>query len=437
MKIKFFVRIFSVFTAAMIFILGSFIWYSSHLRQENIDEQIERTASSLVAAGLSKVSLDNFTQIQDLVLESLDDDHPNELIFVYDKKDRLIFENEFARTMGPIGTLNPGWQSVEQDSHRFRFLTLKLESGITLHMGLMLDSYYMAWRKTNLRVALLAFGLLIFIGVISFILTEQLLSPLKILAEWLEHLVLNPRSSTHPLIFQNRLQYPSDEITQLIQAVKKLGVGIEESRQLQMKLVAHLAHEIKTPLTLIKNHLAEGKVNEAKEDIQHLNELLRIQIEWIQLNSDSKMTLEKHAIRSQQVLKDFILIPFKNIEQRLQISPVNDFRIYCHSILLKQIVFNLIENATKHSVPRSSIHIDINADFLKFKNLAAHPVDIKNDELGLEFKKGNLNTTGFGLGLAWIKSMCQRLNWPLQIKYDSANQDFTVQIDWSESTEGL
>lgn len=231
------------------------------------------------------------------------------------------------------------------------------------------------------------------------------------------------------------------EFNSVLDAIDKLKVALSISlkeqwdKEQQKKLqLSALAHDIKTPLTVIKGNvelLAES--DSSKED----KEL----ISFIQASSD---TIEKylellmsvvnnnsiHIDKNMVSLKDFLydicteavpLCKTKNIEFTLNSNFKCDM-MYADSELMKRAIINIIDNSVRYSDTNGQIYFTVsdNESYITF--------DIA--DLGKGFSEESLNKATqeffteetsrtnhhYGLGLSFAKAIADMHNGTLEIK---------------------
>jgi len=424
LKRSFFLKIFFVFSISYFLLTGLSYFFLQSEKLKSIDDQIEHAASSLLSAGINHISFDDFTEVENLILDSLDVDPPQQIINIYDKNDAFVFQNELSKILGHIFPTTEGWATINENSHRYRILTFQIQgTDKKLQIGLILDQEQQRLYSLGKKILFFNLIILFIIGFVSYHLTNRLLSPVNELSLYLENLSRNPHLSLSFLEkFKNRYK-KNDEISKLITSVLKIRNHLMESQKTQYKLLAHLAHEIKTPLTLLKNGILKGDSELSLRNIDHLHEFLQVQLEILHLNNDSSLITENHALKSTQLLTNDILDLFHKEKDRIYLEHQNEFRLFCHPTLIKQILINLIENAIKHSSSGSPIHVIFNLENLSIDNeISTYEASFKNS---------------FGLGLPWIESICQRLGWTFNVFKNEKQNTFQVLIYWRNSTDTL
>lgn len=206
MKRSFFLKIFLVFSISYFLLTGVSYFFLQREKLASIDDQIEHAASSLLSAGINKISLDDFTEVENLILDSLDVDPPQQIINIYDKNNHFVFQNGLSKILGDIFPTEEGWVSINEQSHRYRLLTFKIKgTDKKLQIGLILDQEQRRLYNLGGKILLFSFLILLVIGFLSYYLTNRLLSPVKELSLYLENLSLNPHLKLDLLqSFKNR-----------------------------------------------------------------------------------------------------------------------------------------------------------------------------------------------------------------------------------------
>lgn len=216
----------------------------------------------------------------------------------------------------------------------------------------------------------------------------------------------------------------SDEVGDLQNAFNYMLKNIRESYESQKRFSQNAAHELKTPIAAIKANLevlditGEASEEEYKEFatvVKRQIEIMNAAVQGLRLlSSGEKLNLERFYPYKivNEILEDLkAKIAEKN--QSLEIIFDNkNMYIEADIALMKQCLFNIINNAVRYSKNGAKIEIKQNDKILRVKN---YGVGISADNLEKIFeafycvdKSRSKKIGGSGLGLAITKEIVER-----------------------------
>ncbi|MBC7498681.1 HAMP domain-containing histidine kinase [Candidatus Gracilibacteria bacterium] len=205
----------------------------------------------------------------------------------------------------------------------------------------------------------------------------------------------------------------------------------EQSRELEA-YSHNVAHELRTPLSVMRSNLELLKIKPESRFIDSTNE----EITGMERIIDSLLFLAKP---DQGMTKTDINIITKTEEIILKYTPENaikytsdkkDIHKKGSEELYTRILCNLIENAIKYK-SGGNISIDLSKSGIRISNQIAHTMsDDELSHLTKVFYQGDSsrNSTGYGLGLALVAKIVEISGWTMSI--DGRNQEFIVNISF-------
>lgn len=231
------------------------------------------------------------------------------------------------------------------------------------------------------------------------------------------------------------LEGASEEVIQLTLSFNSMLNRLEESFVLQKQFAAHAAHELKTPLTIMKTSLQVLKMDEQPtveayeeftNDIEESIERVINTVEGLLALADesTEISYEKISLREllNQILRELNgAIKEKNITVNLCNQ---DKMIKGDATLLFRAFYNLIENAIKYNKPYGTIDIKLNEVGGKCC------VEVKDTGVGMSaknvqsvfqpFYRGNdakaQGIPGSGLGMSIVKLVIEKCHGSIEIE---------------------
>jgi len=238
------------------------------------------------------------------------------------------------------------------------------------------------------------------------------------------------------------------EIMPLVSGINALFERISLALENEKRFTDNAAHELRTPLSVLKTHLQVLQMQIPAEQRQGLDKLnkgvdraahLVDQLLWLsRTRHRANQGLQLQAINLADVLADVMRelagkAIDKDIELVLRENPATD-QVMLDEALIRVVLRNIIENAISY-VPRNG-HIEISLlkqhDKLIFSCVDDGP-GIDDSQLAHvceSFYRANQDTQGAGLGLAIVKQILdlQKIRFSLKNNPDSGLR-FSFEID--------
>lgn len=207
----------------------------------------------------------------------------------------------------------------------------------------------------------------------------------------------------------------------------------------QKEFTENAAHEIQTPLAVIKSQLNllsnEASLTSSQmEHISHIdyqiryiaslnrNLLLLTKIDNRQFALDETVDLTALVSGHCEYIREEVHLANKEIV--FQEKPVT--LTGSNTILLISLCNNLINNAVKYSSPHSTIYILLNETQLEVLN-AGRNEPLPAESIFHRFYKTDASTSGSGLGLSIVTQICKTLNFKIEYRFRNPDQHlFTV-----------
>jgi len=237
------------------------------------------------------------------------------------------------------------------------------------------------------------------------------------------------------------------EISQCMQAFNQMQHSISEQKQLRLRMMADISHEIRTPVSVMKieHESWEDGLSSADQALTRIHNN-RQQVE--RLIQDLRLLSLSEAHELEITLGEFSLRHFlqgiteqwqntaskKGVVLQLETQISEERVVNCDSLRLAQVLNNLIKNALQHthdSVVLRCMNNGKNALIEVIDNGQGIPLE-KQQHLFERFIRGKnslSNDQSTGLGLAISKAIMPLINGGLDMRYsDSTGTCFVVTI---------
>ena len=211
-----------------------------------------------------------------------------------------------------------------------------------------------------------------------------------------------------------------------------------KSQNMKTELITNVSHDLKTPLTCIKNYVILLKNTQADEATrtEYLNQLEKYTNRLSNLIQDlfdvskaSSGNIDLHpidlrlqALVDQSLAECIEVLESKDIQV---IKNVEDVVVHLDGDKTYRVFENLLTNIGKYAMPHSRAYIDIHEeeDYVSviFKNMSEVEMNFSSEEIQERFVRGDKSRheTGSGLGLAIAKSFVVAQGGTFDIEIDS------------------
>lgn len=225
-----------------------------------------------------------------------------------------------------------------------------------------------------------------------------------------------------------------DEIGELTDAFNIMADSLERSEKLRSEFIANISHELKTPMTTITGFadgIMDGTIPYEKQndyltiissETKRLSRLVRNMLQMSQLQSVDASVIVKKSFDITEVVRLALLsleskISANGLDVEAQL-PEEAVMVRGDKDSITQVVYNLIDNASKFANTGSVLKIDL----WKKENKAYVSVEnegntIPENELPMIFdrfhktdKSRSMDRDGVGLGLYIVKSILDNHN---------------------------
>ncbi|MFM7666992.1 MAG: sensor histidine kinase [Bacteroidota bacterium] len=220
---------------------------------------------------------------------------------------------------------------------------------------------------------------------------------------------------------------------------------IEQKRLSEMKsdFISNMTHEFKTPISTISlacqamsdtdmiDEQANAAVSPYVKMINQENKRLETLVESILQSAvieKGDIKYKDEIINLEQLVENEVekaRFRIKSIDGKIEFNDVfESIEFQADRMHVTNIISNLLDNAIKYSKENPVIKVSIESDNKHvYLNVSDNGIGIKKEHIPRLFDKlyrvptGNIhNVKGFGLGLSYVKAICDHYKWEIKVK---------------------
>ena len=305
------------------------------------------------------------------------------------------------------------------------------------------DDYFIVLEDSKLKSTkeIKNFSLMVMTGTIAlgslvyYVLVSRLLKPLKDLKEKVQEIDVDKIKSEENIYMPGE----SQEIEELSLAFERSLDKIYSSYAREKALSSAIAHELNTPISimkssleiyLMKNKVSDGDLKDLLDNFdENIDRISKIIESLLFLNRRENAVLRNFNLRDlvEEVAFDLEdLAEEKNVKI---ISKLEDKIIFSNDILLERVLFNLGKNGILYNIDEGSLSFDLREDeenyFIEVRDTG---VGIKDEDKEKVFdlfyrvdESRNRKSGGYGIGLNLVKNIMEKLRGDIKI-LDNINE---------------
>ena len=220
------------------------------------------------------------------------------------------------------------------------------------------------------------------------------------------------------------------EITELAEAFNSMADSLQETERQRREFIANVSHELKTPMTTIAGYtdgILDGTIPPAQEK------------EYLRIISDEARRLSRLVRRMLEVSQ----LQSRDITDRgLDVDadiPDGSIMVLGDNDLITQVIYNLLENATKFAREGSALYLGVTTSNGKALVSVRNEGDtIPAEEIPLLFerfhksdKSRSEDKDGVGLGLYVVKTILEQHKEHIAVTSENGLTTFTFTITLS------
>ncbi|MFQ3786478.1 sensor histidine kinase [Halomonas sp. A29] len=263
---------------------------------------------------------------------------------------------------------------------------------------------------------ILVFGFVLFIafGLCAYVTLRYTLKPLRDVSE--SAAAISPRSINARL----RTEAVPAEIAPLVDSFNRTLERLERGYRVQQEFLGNAAHELKTPLALIRAQieLIEDGKNDRDSLLSDVEYMTR-QVQQILLLAEASEARNYRftTVRVQEIAHDaasYLQRMAESADVHLTVLATDDVQWQADRAACFTLLKNLLENAIQHAPAQSSVNVEIHGDTLTVRDSGP---GVDAEQLPLLFDRfwrgAHRRDHGAGLGLAICQEIAMTHGWQL------------------------
>ena len=321
---------------------------------------------------------------------------------------------------------------IEDEYHVYRQLKVKRKIGnkyynITIYKSLIQSNLFVV--EILKAMSIVFAGLLIFLIIIHLFISRYLWIPFNYTLSKLKQFELGS---------SDKIEFSKTNTKEFIQLNKMLNIMISKIHDDYNNLkeyTENVAHEIQTPLTIIKSKLdlilQSKNINEfdlkiiktiydTTSRLSKLNHGLTLLAKIESGAFENKMNINIIEVVESQLKHYEEIISLNNFELKIDLKDQIYYKI--NRDLIDILISNLIRNSIKHNIPNGTITITSIKNNIRISNTGKE-IKVNSAEFNRfhRFSKNSL-----GLGLSIVKKICKLYNIKINYSYENEVHNFDL-----------
>ena len=405
---------------------GILLAYFKTERLKLLDEQIRQSTISVINSKLLQVNIYDDDEAEQVLSEELGTERLGKFFIVRNSDGTVLFQTQNISLFELEIPHDPQWISFYHENYFIRALNLKLPRfpDRTLQVGVIIDRDFLSLMYVNSRTLIAVCVIFAVILGLTWFLSAFLFSPVRELSSYINR--TSEKLAAHedlPPIPGGLVRYTQttgftshDEFGEMVRNMSVMVDRIDVTRKFMRAWTFQMAHELKTPLTILKTdielitrqyQIEKNQIADLNLQINKMSNNISNFLDWAELTS-RKDPGQLFVIDIKDTLISNVSGLNKVYMGRVEVADKSEsFQVVCNPIHLEQLMMNILHNALKYS--GSKVHVEFSHRQLKIHD---HGPGIPKEvlaKIGSPFNKTSQlssNEKGVGLGLAWVKTIC-------------------------------
>lgn len=242
-----------------------------------------------------------------------------------------------------------------------------------------------------------------------------------------------------------------DEIGELAYSFNAMADSLDETERQRRDFIANISHELKTPMTSIAGYtdgILDGTIppeNERhylqiiSEESRRLSRLVRRMLDISQIQSQEMKKTEFDICESMRLA--LLSMEQKINDRALDVDadiPEDSIFVEGDNVLITQVIYNLLENATKFATAGSTLYLGMTVNGEKAQitvrnqgqTIPAEEIPLLFERFHKSDKSRSEDKDGYGLGLYVVKTILAQHKEQITVTSENGvtSFSFTIQI---------
>ena len=245
-----------------------------------------------------------------------------------------------------------------------------------------------------------------------------------------------------------------DELGELAASFNNMAENLQQTERQRREFITNISHELKTPMTTIAGYtdgILDGTIppeNERQylqiisDESRRLSRLVRRMLDVSQLQAIDPLREGKHFDICESMRRVLISMERKITDRNLDVEadiPEEPILVLGDKDMITQVIYNLLENATKFAREGSTLYLGVTTIDGKARVTVRNEGDtIPAEELPLLFerfhksdKSRSEDKDGYGLGLYIVKTILEQHKEKISV----TSEDGVTAFSFSLATE--
>ena len=246
----------------------------------------------------------------------------------------------------------------------------------------------------------------------------------------------------------------SDEIGELAASFNAMADSLQETERQRRDFIANISHELKTPMTTIAGYtdgILDGTIPPEHErqylqiisdESRRLSRLVRRMLDISQIQSKEMKKEEFDLCESMRLA--LLSMEQKINERGLDVDadiPEDSVMVLGDNDLITQVIYNLLENATKFATPQSTLYLGLSTGAEEaVVTVRNHGSTIPPEEIPLLFerfhksdKSRSVDKDGYGLGLYIVKTILAQHKEKITVTSENGLTSFSFTVHLAQN----